>query len=276
MIDYSSFNHWFELQTDGSYKIISGDSFNNKIIREADITNETPEFLDESLHADFYSFATRPEYAVGKHIELNGQPVSEVIESFKNLLTGTLLIRAKRANQDPDSHIMQYIQKILNWLESTDFYEAPASTIYHESFKHGLLYHTISVYNQMLELHKIPKFNSIPLDSATLCCLCHDWCKIDFYESYMRNVKNETTGQWERVASYKCKESVHPFGHGTSSMYMSMKMFKLTEEEALSIRWHMSMFNVASNEINDYQLACEKYPLVHLLQFADQLSIVDY
>ena len=185
------------------------------------------------------------------------------------------MYRCFRINQNPDNYD-NYIEKILNWLSNTDFYEAPASTIYHESFKHGLLYHTLTVYNNMLELFEIPKFNSVPIDSGALCCLTHDWCKINLYESYKRNVKNEQTGAWEKVDAYKRGTFNYPFGHGAASMFMAMKMFKLTEEEALAIRWHMSMFNVCDSEINEYQQACEQFPLVHLLQFSDQLSITEY
>ena len=165
---------------------------------------------------------------------------------------------------------------MINWVESTTFYEDPASTIYHEAWPSGLLYHTLRVYNKMCELADIPTFSSIDRASASLVCLCHDWCKIGLYEKYKRNVKNESTGVWEKVDSYKRGNFPHPLGHGVASAYMAMKMFRLTEEEFAAIRWHMSMFNVSSNEINEYQQACEDYPLVHLVQFADQLSIVNY
>ena len=55
-----------------------------------------------------------------------------------------------------------------------------------------------------------------------------------------------------------------------------MKFFKLSQEEALAIRWHMGEYNVADNEMNELHYANENYPLVFLLQFADRLSITNY
>ena len=36
--------------------------------------------------------------------------------------------------------------KLLNWLENSDFFYAPASTRYHSNFEGGLCAHSLSVY----------------------------------------------------------------------------------------------------------------------------------
>ena len=65
-------------------------------------------------------------------------------------------------------------------------------------------------------------------------------------------------------------------GHGTASMFMVMQCMKITPEEAAAIRWHMGKWNVSENEVNEFQQSNEQFPLVHLIQFADQLSITKY
>ena len=132
------------------------------------------------------------------------------------------------------------------------------------------------VYENMTDLLRTHKFDMVDIASATLCCLVHDWCKIGLYEPYLRNVKDPNTGIWNKVKAYKRSDFAHPFGHGAASMYMAQKMFKLTEEEALAIRWHQGRWNVCDAEQNEYQQSCERYPLVHLIQFADQLAITYY
>ena len=232
--------------------------------------------LNEAIECEWEEYKKRPEHFVGCTADINGATADSAKAIYQNLLTGLLMCRAYKNGKDPDEY-SDYISNVLNWINSTDFYTAPASTIYHESFPHGLLYHTLTVYNCMLQLYQIPKFQGkIDIDSATLCCLVHDWCKIGLYEQYKRNVKNEVTNQWERVDAYKRSAFPHTFGHGVSSMYMAMKMFKLTEEEALGIRWHMGKWNVSENEVNEFQQANEHYPMVHLIQFADQLAITEY
>lgn len=165
----------------------------------------------------------------------------------------------------------------VNWLTTTDFYEAPASTIYHESEVGGLLKHTFAVAYHALKLCALPEFKKVNPEDAIFVALVHDWCKIGYYESYQKNVKNETTGQWEKQTAFKRKDlSYSCLGHGVSSMYIAQKFFKLSIDECCAIRWHMSSWRVVDSEMNELQQANEDYPLVHLLQFADQLSLVKY
>lgn len=165
----------------------------------------------------------------------------------------------------------------VNWLSTTDLYEAPASTIYHESEVGGLLKHTFITAHHAAMLSSLPVFEKINPEDAIFVALVHDWCKIGYYESYQKNVKNEATGQWEKQTAFKRKDhSYSCFGHGVSSMYLAQKFFKLSIDECLAIRWHMGEYNVANNEMNELHQANELYPLVYLLQFADRLACVSY
>ena len=44
------------------------------------------------------------------------------------------------------------LEKLLSWLEQTDFYSAPASTKYHLSVEGGLCQHSLNVFHSMVEL----------------------------------------------------------------------------------------------------------------------------
>ena len=282
MRDFDSFAFWFIRKQHNEYDIVLNISVSKEHVGSILVSSESIDInLDDSqyniseIKAQFEKFELeRPEHYLGEFIDV-AQDIQNIKQQFIDVFTGALYSRRYRLGKDVDSS-QQYIDRILKFLDSTDFYTAPASTIYHESHPSGLLIHTCNVYNKMLSLKNIEEFSDLALDSATLCCFVHDWCKINLYENYKRNVKNEETGQWEKVDAYRRGTFDHPLGHGTASMYMAMKLFNLTEEEALAIRWHMSMFNVASNEINEYQQACENYPMVHLLQFSDQLAITNY
>ena len=173
-----------------------------------------------------------------------------------------------------DAIAQKYVDRAIKWLEGTDFYTAPASTRYHDSEPCGLLKHTLKVVNRVIDLTTIDPFKSINLHEAILVAIVHDFCKINFYESFMRNVKNDETGEWEKVASYRHKPSEYPFGHGVSSLYIAEKLFKFSLEQALAIRWHMSIYDVSDYEKSDLFDANEKYPMVMLVQMADQLSIL--
>lgn len=170
--------------------------------------------------------------------------------------------------------------RCLDWLEKTDFFVAPASTKYHDDFEHGLLLHSLRVYNNVIDLLQTDHFSrSLNLREqydALLAALVHDWCKIGLYEKYLKNVKNETTGKWEQQTAYRHKDTAIPLGHGTTSMFMSQKFFRLSIEQATAIRWHMGVYQVSETEKPDLFRANESMPMMFLLQFADQMSIVHF
>ena len=126
---------------------------------------------------------------------------------------------------------------IRSFLEKSDFYTAPASTIYHESMPSGLLYHTLKVVNKIQQLKSVESFRSVRIEDAVLVALVHDWCNIGLYEMYMKNQKNEETGQWEKVPAYKRKDFLLPMGHGAASMWQASKCFKLSSSYFFVIRF---------------------------------------
>lgn len=163
-----------------------------------------------------------------------------------------------------------------SWIQETDFFAAPASTRFHGSFRCGLCEHHIDVYNETVDLLTLSKFKDVDVVSAYFVALVHDFCKIGLYLPYMRNVKNDITGAWEQVQSYKYDKPQYPFGHGVSSMYIISQFLHMTRDEALAVRWHMGEYNCAENEQSELQEARDRYPLVLLLQTADRFSITAY
>ncbi len=170
-------------------------------------------------------------------------------------------------------------EKLLTWLESSDFFEAPASTRFHLSRPGGLVEHSVHVYERLLKLYKVEKANPaypgtpyIPtveeMEFIAICGLLHDICKANFYAVEMRNRKNEK-GQWEKYPFYVVNDQL-PYGHGEKSVYIISGFMKLTREEAMAIRWHMGFSD------NDFKAggfsvgnAFEKFTLAVLTHIAD-------
>lgn len=229
-----------------------------------------------NIKADFVQFTKRPEFIIGRKIDdalLTDTPIAtdrrnEMKSVCEQLIKGCCYMMYE------DNLAKKYSDRAVKWLASTDFYDAPASTRYHDAEPSGLLRHTLKVVNRVIDLITIDPFKSVNTAEAILVAIVHDFCKINFYESFMRNVKNDETGEWEKVASYRHKPSDFPFGHGVTSLYMAEKLFKFTLEQALAIRWHMSIYDVSDYQKSDLFDANEKYPMVMLIQMADQLSIL--
>lgn len=239
------------------------------------ICEEGEESCKDDIRSDFEKFKYRPEYY------LCGVDIPKgisIVDMYDMLLAGSVLMQNLNiSNREvSESKILDRIDRCLKWLHDTDFYTAPASTIYHDSEPYGLVKHSLEVANEIKQLWYLPKFCDIDISQAILVALVHDWCKIGRYEPYLKNVKNENTGVWEKVESYRYKDSPLPFGHGEASVFIANKLLHLTTEQSLAIRWHMGWSRVYQQDMNDLQYSNENYPLVHMLQFADQLSIVNY
>lgn len=148
------------------------------------------------------------------------------------------------------------VDKIIAWLESTDFFEAPASTQYHENYTGGLCEHSLKVYDMFKKLNKA--FNlDINTNSIILMSLLHDVCKANCYTKEKKNVK---IGQnWTQVDYWKFDDN-NPIGHGHKSVIL-LQQFGLTlnDLEIQSIITHMNgydksdLFN-ASNVYNKNDL----------------------
>lgn len=157
--------------------------------------------------------------------------------------------------------------EFLDWLQSTDFFIAPASTKFHCACEGGLVQHSLSVYHTLLDKHYNSEKDNI--ESFTLCSLLHDLCKAGFYKLSTRNVKNEATGAWEKQPFYSV-EDIFPYGHGEKSVFLIERFMRLKTEEAMAIRWHMGGFDDSAKAGNfAISVAYEKYPLAVKLHLAD-------
>ena len=159
------------------------------------------------------------------------------------------------------------IENLLNFLEKSDFYTAPASTRFHGDYEGGLVEHSLKVY-EILK-HKV-ETNIEPIkvsdESLIIIALLHDLCKANFYKVDYRNAKN-ALGVWEKVPYYTIDDTI-PYGHGEKSVMMITEYMKLTPEEKYCIRWHMG-FTEPKEQYTTIGLAYKKYPLALLVHEAD-------
>lgn len=247
------------------------------------ITNDV---IDEVMLEFNNDFSGRPEYMLYDISKLYSGHISKakdiMSQVYDCLMTGCRLSQLYKNSHadfydDTTGNIKNCkFSEDLEKLHMTDFYTAPASTRFHDAFEGGLLYHTLKVTYNLMMLFQTSFFSKVDYVQAVIVALVHDWCKINVYVPYNRNVKNEVTGQWEQVLSFRKEDSSLPLGHGVESLVRAQTFFPLNNRQRLAIRWHMGPWNVAPNEMNDLQKANEIEPMCHLIQFADQLSITDY
>lgn len=170
--------------------------------------------------------------------------------------------------------------KLLEYIASTDFFTAPASTRFHSNFEGGLLEHSVKVYRRFLkiveaEYGKEHLEKDGVMESLAIIALVHDLCKANYYKTEMRNVKEN--GTWVQKPYYITDDTL-PYGHGEKSVYIVSAFMKLSREEAMAINWHMGPFDDRCRGSNYFTMgkAFQMYPLALLFHNADmQTSYFD-
>ena len=178
-------------------------------------------------------------------------------------------------------------QGLVDFLDGSDFFSAPASTMYHENFKGGLCDHSLHVYHNLEILYNqykdiLPKEYS--KDTLIVVGLLHDISKTNTYEEYVMNkkvytkqgLKHDNMGNfdWFAESAYKLKDVHDRFVVGTheeTSMILISKYIPLSLEETIAVMHHQAVPS-EGQVLRDMSAILNRYPLVTLLQMADYIS----
>lgn len=160
--------------------------------------------------------------------------------------------------------------KLLEYLEKSDFFTAPASTRFHGSYPGGLVEHSLNVYDCLKDYMDRPRVKEVYKveasdESIAIVALLHDLCKVNCYRPGIRNVKGPD-GVWQQVPNYDYVDNL-PYGHGEKSVYIINGFIRLTRDEAFAIRFHMGFSGIEDKRIIGDSM--EKFPLTMALVTAD-------
>ena len=164
-------------------------------------------------------------------------------------------------------------KELLEWLEKSTFFTDPSAKSHHGNFDGGLCDHSLKVYYALKDFVKMYKSQfpeyEISEESIAVIALLHDLCKVGLYKKGFRNVKNDSTGQWEKKETYEYDDKLG-MGHGEGSVYIIQTFMKINRCEALSIRHHMSAYDAAfKGGDNSINVAKSQFPMVTLISMAD-------
>ena len=170
------------------------------------------------------------------------------------------------------------IENLIKWLRAGDLRIAPSSTKYHLCCPGGLVRHSLNVLDRLRRLVQVEGYRE-KYDDKTLiiAALCHDLCKVNYYEIYTKNVKNEAANRWEKEEFYKVRDEDNRliYGlHAENSIFQAMRFINLTYTEQVAIRWHMGCLDWQDNPtmIGTMGSAFKACPLALLLHLADQMA----
>lgn len=186
------------------------------------------------------------------------------------------------------------LEQFIKWLDTTDFKIAPASTKYHLSEKGGLCQHSLNVLMRLINTlyneypQKLVGNNDdgteiwedtcpYPKESIALVALLHDIGKANFYKIQTKNVKNEETGEWQKVPFFSVRDERDRLMYGKhedNGLYILRQFFKLTYEEELAIKYHMGDTNSDEPFASTMTYGAYKIsPLALFLHLSDMLAI---
>jgi hypothetical protein len=157
----------------------------------------------------------------------------------------------------------------LDWLSSDecDFFYAPAaaSPRFHGCWPGGLAEHSLAVHAALSDILTGDFYRYLGCtpspDTVAIVALCHDLCKADSYKFACGDA-----GSGKLIFSY---DDSLPYGHGEKSAFLVGRFIKLTDEEAMAIRWHMGLSFGDKDADKMFGDACREHPLVLALHEAD-------
>lgn len=180
------------------------------------------------------------------------------------------------------SNVHKNIDRLIQWLETSDFFEAPSSTVFHNNYKGGLCEHSLNVYRIACKLREVLVSEGKSIDFSEeeliISALLHDLCKTNFYVQDVKVFKDESAPighQWKKYNTYKIEDKF-PYGHGEKSVFMLQRFIALTGNESLAIRWHMGnsdpSISMSNYTKSAFITALEENQLVNIISLADQFS----
>lgn len=161
------------------------------------------------------------------------------------------------------------IDKLMEWLDKTDFYMAPASTRFHGAKEEGLVLHSLNVHSRLMGLCRFYKPEYVTDESIAIVSLFHDLCKVGTYKTEMRWRKNEQN-QWEQYPTWKHDEDFAYGGHGSKSVFLVQSFITLSPDEAAAINCHMGQHDATI--YSDPSEVYERNKLAWLLHVADEAA----
>ena len=157
--------------------------------------------------------------------------------------------------------------RLLDWLQSTDFFDAPASTRFHAAYAGGLAEHSLNVleYADKLASKWLPaeKYKEL-YPSIVICSLLHDLGKCgDFRKpNYVPNVLKN--GKVSEAKPYETNKELLNVPHEVRSVKLCALFVDLTEDEEYAILMHNGLYGPFK-----YGLQGNETPLYMIIHFAD-------
>ena len=143
------------------------------------------------------------------------------------------------------------IEKLLAYLDRSDFFVCPATTAYNLSVEGGLCQHSLNTFKTLIKhyygkpLEELTNEDEartfegdMTIESIAIVGLLASICKVDCYVKDFKNVK--VNGRWEQQEYWRWDEKFIYPGRGSKSVYILQQYLRLYVEEAQAISFYLA------------------------------------
>lgn len=163
------------------------------------------------------------------------------------------------------------LTNISKLLDEIDYFNKPLSAQYNGAYPGGLCEYALRFAHELGVLCNAYFPGKYSEADVIKVALFKDIYKASMYEAYMKNVKDDETGQWTTIPAYKTKEDFNRpvFGDLGFSSYMQIKdLVPLTTEQIEAI-----VYSRISDFAPDIHQVFRSYPLVTLARMAEMAAL---
>ena len=162
------------------------------------------------------------------------------------------------------------LTEINKLLDQVDYFNKPASIQYGGAYPGGLCEHALRTAHELGVLCNAYFPGRYTEQDVIKVALFKDFYKATMYEAYMKNVKNDSTGQWESVPAFRVKENTERpvYGDIGFSSYMQIKNYIDLTDEQIEAIIHYRPSDFAPDSHNVFRA----YPRVTLTRMAEMAA----
>jgi hypothetical protein len=157
------------------------------------------------------------------------------------------------------------LTQLVKYLDTHDYFNKPASQHF-KAYPGGLCQYALDLYYELAQLVNAYCPGKYSEEDVIKIALFKDIYKAELFEPYTKNVKNDTTGQWESTIAYKYRDARAVYGDLPFSSFMTARKFVDLTEEQIEAIMHSTASGVYGGDIHEI---LRKYPLVALARMAD-------
>jgi hypothetical protein len=163
------------------------------------------------------------------------------------------------------------LTEISKLLDQIDYFNKPLSAQYNGAYPGGLCEYALRFAHELGVLCNAYFPGRYSAEDVIKVALFKDIYKASMYEAYMKNVKDEESGQWTTVPAYKTREGGNRpvYGELGFSSYMQIRdLVPLTTEQIEAI-----VYSRISDFAPDIHDVFRSYPLVTLARMAEMAAM---